>query len=510
MPLRRVLVLGGTALAGFTATLDNTVVAVALRDVQADLDAGVSGLQGVVTAYTVALAATLLTGGALADVVGRVRTLVLGCVAFAATSAGCATAGSTAALVGWRGAQGLAAALVLPASLAVLAAAWPEGRGRARAVAVWAATCSAALVLGPLVGGALVAGYGWRSVFWVNVPLCAAVMAVVLATATRGQARTHPRPGLDLPGQLLAATGLGLVTYAVVVAGRDGLGPAVLPGVLGVGAFAALVQVERRAAHPLLPAAVVADRAVRGAALATLGSALGVFVLLVFVSLHLQLVTGLEALPTAVRLLPLTAGLVVAAVPAGRWAHRRGPRGPVVTGLLLGATGLALTAAVLGPDLHEVRLALVLGLCGVGLGLTGAPGVTAALDTVEVARAGLAASLVNVARELGGVVAVAGLGALVVARLTDDLTGRLLAQQVAPAPARRVVDAVLEGRTSTDEVIAVADGEVPLEAVLLLRTAASESFTTSTRAALLVGAAALVLSAPWVRRWLPGSRRPPG
>ena len=214
---RRRLVLLATSAAAFIAALDNTVVAVALRNMQSDLGVGVSGLQGIVTAYTVALAALLLTGGALCDVVGARRILLAGLAVFGVASAGCALSSSTPALISARGVQGVGAALLLPASLAVLAQAYPDVAERARAVGVWAATGALALVAGPVVGGLLVQLSGWQLVFWANVPLCAIVAAVVLAipAGTRDPSRR-----LDLVGQALAAGGIAAGTYAVVQIGR--------------------------------------------------------------------------------------------------------------------------------------------------------------------------------------------------------------------------------------------------------------------------------------------------
>ena len=506
--LRRPLVLVATSLAAFTATLDNTVVAVALRDVQADLGAGVAQLQGVVTAYTVALAALLLTGGTLADVAGRRRVLLAGLAVFSAASAACALAGSAEALIAARAVQGVGAALVLPGGLAVLAAAYPDPGPRARAVGIWAATGASALVAGPVVGGLLVAASGWPAVFWVNLPLCALV-ALVVVFAPAGPPPARDRR-LDLPGQALAAVGLAAGTYAVVLAGRDGLGtPVALTAVVAVASLAAFVVVERRSPDPVLPLELLRQRRFVGATVGAFAASLAVFVLLVFLSLFLQLVEQREALPSAVRLLPLTVALVVVAPLAGRWAARRGPRPPVVLGLVLSAAGVGLTGLRLQQQMPDLELALLLGLCGVGIGLTTAPVVTASLDAVARTRSGLAAASVNVARELGGVVAVAGLGALVVARLGSDLTGRLLGLGVPDDRSQVLVDALLRGATST-EVVVLADGQVPLTALLQLRAAAEASYVTSVRVALVGAAVVLVVSAVLCGRLLGREPSEPG
>jgi DHA2 family methylenomycin A resistance protein-like MFS transporter len=519
---RRALVLVATSLAAFTATLDNTVVAVALRDIQADLGAGVAELQGVVTAYTVALAALLLTGGTLADVAGRRRVFLAGLAVFAAASAACALADTATALIAARAVQGVGAALVLPGGLAVLAAAYPEPGPRARAVGLWAATGATALVLGPVVGGLLVAASGWPAVFWVNLPLCAAVAAVVLlvrdappvdlpperlardtpARPVPGAPREDHKRGLDVPGQVLGAVALAAGTYAVVLAGRDGLGrPVVLAAAIALGSTVAFIGVERRAKDPVLPLALVRSRNFLGATLGAFAASLAVFVLLVFLSLFLQLVQQRDALPAALRLLPLTVALVVTAPLAGRWAAVRGPQQPVVLGLVLTAAGLALTGLRLDEAMSDLELALLLGLSGIGIGLTTAPVVTASLDAVAKTRSGLAAATVNVARELGGVVAVAGLGAIVVARLGADLTRRLIGLGVPGQSTDTLVEALLRG-ASESEVLRLSDGQVPLTALLQLRGAAEASYVQSVRLALLGAAAVVLLSAALAGRWL--------
>jgi len=483
-------VLAATSLAAFTATLDNTVVAVALRDVQDDLGAGVTGLQGVVTAYTVALAALLLTGGALADVFGRRRIFLAGLAVFGGASVGCATTGTIGHLLAWRVLQGIGAALVLPGGLALLAGAYPDPVRRARAVGVWAATGGLALVAGPVVGGLLVAAYGWRAVFWVNVPLALAVAVVAVRADVPPQ--SHERR-LDVPGSVLTAVVLGATTYAVVLAGRDGLGrPVVLALGTAAVALVLLVLVERRAPDPVLPLPLLRQRAFLGSCAGAFAASLAVFLLLVFLSLFLQLVQARDALPSGLLLLPLTVGLVLTAPVAARWSARRGPGAPVVLGLLLAGGAMLGLGQVLTVHASGLLLGLALGVAGVGVGLTTAPVVAASLEAVATGRSGLAAAGVNVARELGGMVAVAGLGALAVSRLAAGLTRTLVGLGVHDT--RPVVDALLGARTG--EATGLLLGDLGLQQALqsrdVLLASAETSFTASTRVALSGGGLVLL------------------
>ena len=490
-----------TCLAGFTATLDNTVVAVALRDVQRDLGAGVTGLQGIVTAYTVVLAALLLAGGALVDVLGPKRVLLAGLTVFALASAGCASSGSVSMLIAARAVQGLGAALLLPGSLAVLAGAYPAGSERARAVGVWAATSGLALVAGPVAGGLLVAAQGWQAVFWINVPLCAALAgALVWVPATEPTSRRR----LDLPGVVLSAVVLGSAAYAVVLAGRSGWTPsvAVCLAVAVVG-VCALAVAERRPGA-LLPMALLRNQMFSGAMMSAFAAALAVFVLLVFLSLFLQLVQERTALSAGLVLLPLPAALVVTAPLGGRWRH--GPRVPVVVGLVLAGAGVLVLGRLLQATTSTATLFGLLAVIGAGLGLTTAPAVTAALATAGQDRSGIAAASVNVARELGGVVAVAGLGALAVARLSQQLTVTLTTLGVSQAQQPRLLDALLGART--DEVRALVLQAIGLDRSLqlgsALTAAATSSFVSSTR--LVCSGAGLVLVGAAASTWVLFSR----
>lgn len=486
---RTSLVLAATSLAAFTATLDNTVVAVALRAMQQDLGTSVPGLQGVVTAYTVSLAALLLVGGGLVDVAGAKTVLLSGLIVFAGASAGCALARSTEVLVAARAVQGLGASLLLPGALAVLTTAYDDSAARRRALGSWAAAGGLALVAGPVVGGVLVQAFGWQSIFWVNLPLCAVVAAIALTVPA-----TVPAGGrLDRLGALLTCVVLGVGTYAVVLAGRHGLSTEVALA-LGVAAVAAvaLAWAERRP-DPLLPISILRDPRFRGGAVGAFAASLAVFVLMVFVGLFLELVQSVSARDAGLVLLPLPLALALVApfVARGTSVAR-----PVALGLLLSGGALVALGVVLRQTTGHLLLGVLLAVVGAGVGLTTAPVVSAAVESAGAHRAGLAAGTVNVARELGGVVAVAGLGALAVSRLTDRLSAELTTAGVPAAKKPPVLDLLLRGDSDGVRHALLKVGLDPDQLIRLgstLPDTARASFVSSTQVVLVVAGVVLVL-----------------
>ena len=476
-----------TSAAAFTATLDNTVVAVALRDLQRDLGAGVTGLQGVVTAYTVALAALLLTGGALVDTLGARRVLLAGLAVFGLASLGCALSTTVVTLVACRARRAPVPRCCCPGG-------WPCSLPptRTRSRGAGRSGCGPALVgprwwPGPWSGAA-------RRVVRMAVGLLdqRAVVVVVLAVVARTPAVAGTGRRLDVTGTSLTLVVLGAATTAVVLSGRQGLSGAVLaPLVVAAVGSVLLVRAERRAGDPVLPLDLVRRRRFAGAALGAFAASLAVFVLLVFLSLFLQLVQDRTALRTGLLLLPLPVAVALVAPLVGRW---RATALPVAAGLLLAGAGLLGLGTTLSAATGPLPLGLLLAMTGAGVGLTSAPVVAAALAEAGPRRAGLAAATVNVGRELGGVVAVAGLGALAVSRLSARLEAALVG--VSPGQRPVVLDALLSGRTKDVRRLLLTDLGLARTLAIGGRIAevASASFVASTRL-MLDGAGALLLLA---------------
>jgi EmrB/QacA subfamily drug resistance transporter len=383
---------------------------VALPEVGRDLGADLTMLQWVISGYSLALAATLLTGGTLADLLGRRRVFLGGLAGFAAASAACGLAPSPLALVAGRAAQGLAAAVLLSSSLALLAQDF-AGTDRVRALGVWGATVAAAFAIGPLEGGLLTEALGWRAIFAVDVAV--ALSCLPLATRHLRESRDPNAGTVDWRGTATLSAGLFLGVFALARGNTVGWGDEVIVGSLAGAAvlLAAFVVVERRERSPMLDLGLFATPTFTGASLVVLvmaGCSFGSFVYLT-----LFLLDAAGASPTAVglQLLPLSVAAFVVSVLGGRYATRLPVRAGLSAGMLLCAAGLlamrGLTAST--PWTHLLPGLL---LTGAGLGLAN-PAVTyAALGVVPTTRSGMASGINNTFRQVGLAVGVAALGSL--------------------------------------------------------------------------------------------------
>ncbi|WP_256122714.1 MFS transporter [Streptomyces sp. LUP47B] len=396
----------------FLVLLDVTVVNVALPAIGSGLGTDVGGLQWVVDGYALALASLMLTSGAAGDRYGHKRVVLTGLGVFGAGSLACGLAQSVGVLVAARVVQGVGAALLLPGTLAIIGRAFPDDAARARAIGVWAGIGSLALPAGPLVGGALVDGLGWRAVFLINVPVVA--LALLWSTAVVRESREDRARPLDLPGMLSGGVLLLATTYAFIEGGRSGAGsPEVLrAAAVGVAALAVLATAElRRGDDAMLPPALlrrpafaVANTTAGIMNLCTLGT---LFVLMLF----LQSVQHRSALLAGLTVLPLFAPLAVMAPVGGRVTSRFGPRLPAAAGLLVAASGLALLArSGAHPGYADLLPAFL--LWGIGCGLLTPAVVAAAIATVPAERSGLASAVNNTARQTGGAIGIAVAGAV--------------------------------------------------------------------------------------------------
>jgi DHA2 family methylenomycin A resistance protein-like MFS transporter len=386
----------------FMVILDTTAVNTALPSLRADLGASVADLQWVVDGYTLAFAALLLSGGALGDRLGARRVFASGLAGFVVTSAGCGLAPSVGTLVGARVLQGVAAALLVPASLALVQASADTAAARARAVGAWGAVAGIAAASGPVIGGALSSALSWRFVFFVNVPI--GLLALLWVRGVRDAPR-HPGRRLDLAGQLLAVVALAAVTIALI---ED------LPVALVIAAMAsvAFVLVQRRTAEPVLPLDLLRAPGFSAGTLIGLLMNLGFYGQLFVVNLLFQGQRGLSALHAGLAILPEGICVSLGSILSGRLTARAGgPRPTLVLGLSLATAGLVGLAA-LGADAPYLALVAPLAATGLGMSLTMPAATTAVVEAAPAGRAGIAAGVINASRQVGGVIGVALLGGL--------------------------------------------------------------------------------------------------
>ncbi|MBK6010978.1 MFS transporter [Streptomyces sp. MBT53] len=411
--------LTAVCLGTFMLLLDVTIVVVALPDMARSLHASLSDLQWVVDGYALALAALLLGFGAAADILGRRRVHVAGLVLFAVSSLLCGLAGGPGALVAARAVQGVGAAAMLATTLPLLGSVY-QGRRRSVALGVWGAVSGGAAAVGPVLGGVLTEGPGWRWIFFVNLPVSVAAVWLTLRVVPESKGPRGMR--IDWLGTVAFAGFAGGVTYAVVRAGEDGWGatPTLVSFALAALALVCFVLVERRVAHPLLDLALLRKPAfvgVMAGGLAFNGVAFGG---MPYLSIWLQTVLGMSPVRGGLTLLPLTGAAVVVSVLAGKLLHGVPARLTVGGGLLLIGTG-CFCQAVLGAGSDWTALVPGLVLVGVGTGLV-APGIAgAALAAVPAERAGMAGGAMNTVRQLGYALGVAVSGTVLTSRMRDTL-----------------------------------------------------------------------------------------
>src|SRR5919206_942314 len=399
-----------TSIAVFMVTLDNLVVTTAIPVLREDLHASLSGLQWTVNAYTLTFAVLLLTGAALGDRFGRRRLLALGVAIFTVSSAAAALAPSVFALDVARAAQGLGGAMVMPLTLTVLSASVPAER-RGLALGIWGGISGLAVAFGPLVGGAIVSGFSWHWIFWLNVPIGLALAPLILLRLdeTRG-----PASRLDLPGLALASAGLVGIVWGLVRANEAGWTSAGILGsfVLGAALLVGFVAWELRTEHPMLPMRFFANRTFALANVASLFMFFGMFGAIFFIAQFFQTVQGLSPLQSGLRILPWTAMPMLVAPIAGAVSDRIGGQRLMAAGLALQAIGLAWIATVTTPTAAYVAFVVPFLISGVGMALFFAPVANVILSSVKPEEEGQASGANNAIRELGGVFGVAVLASV--------------------------------------------------------------------------------------------------
>jgi len=395
--------------------LDIAVVNTALGHIASDLHAGLNGLQWVIDAYTVALASVVLTAGSISDRLGRRRVFTLGMALFTVSSLACALAGSIGVLDAARAVQGLGAAVLFAGSLAILADAYPVMKERMGALAVYGATIGGAFAIGPLVGGALTSGIGWRAVFFINVPL--GILAIAGIRAWVRESRDPHARGLDWPGQITLSGGLFLLVFALLRGNDEGWSSATIVGSLAAAAalLAAFVYSQRKVREPMLPLGLFRSRPFTAAQVGVFGISASFFALFLYITLYLQEILGLSPIEAGLVYVP---GMVVMFFVSGASAQlgAKVPAAPLVGGaLVLVGAGMALSCLA-QPDSSWAILLPGLLLANIGTGIINPTISGLALSSVPEHMSGLAAGVNDTFRQAGIAVGVAAYGAMVPAQ----------------------------------------------------------------------------------------------
>ncbi|MGH8495857.1 MAG: MFS transporter [Gammaproteobacteria bacterium] len=495
-------VLVATILGSSMAFIDGSVVMVALPAIQADLSTSVRGAQWIVNGYMLMLGALILAGGAIGDRFGRRRVFAIGIVVFTAASMACGLAPDTAMLVAARVAQGIGGALLVPSSLAIISAAFPESE-RGRAIGTWAGFSALTTAFGPVLGGWLVDAMSWRAIFFINLPIGLVTLGLVLWRVPESR-NDDDSSGVDWRGALLATIGLGAIAYGLTAASdQNWTHPTVLGSMLaGTLVLVAFVWSEERAASPMMPLGLFRSPTFSGANVITLLLYFALSGALFFLPFNLIQVQGYSATLAGAAFLPFT--LIMGGL--SRWSggllDRYGARGPLTVGPIIVAAGFALLAVPGIGGSYWTTFFPAMIVLGFGMAISVAPLTTTVMGSVEDRHAGVASGINNATARVAGLLAVAMLGAVAVGVFGNALDDRLADLQVS-SEIRHAM---------SEEVPRLAEAEVPPQADRaqreLLARALDESFVSSFRVVMLAAAVLALLSALSARLTIAPMRDP--
>jgi EmrB/QacA subfamily drug resistance transporter len=431
---RRWLILAVIGIAQLLVVLDVTIVNIALPSAQHDLGFSDDDRQWIITAYALSFGSLLLLGGRIADLFGRKWTFIAGLIGFAGASALGGAAQSFGLLVGARALQGVFAAMLAPAALSLLATIFTDPAERGKAFGVYGAIAGAGGAFGLLLGGFLTEVLDWRWCLYVSILFAAPAAIAGLRLLHHVPAPNRPR--LDIPGTIVASSGLFAVVFGLSRAETDGWGDPVTLAFLGAGVLAliAFVALQRRVANPLLPLHVVTDRNRGGSFLAIATAGAGIFGVFLFLTFYLQNTKGFTALETGLAFLPMNVSIIITATLVNtRILARTGPRPLIPTGMLLAALGMVLLTGIGVDTGYASHVLPSLILIGVGFGLVVAPSFATATLGVARQESGAASALVSTSQQVGGSIGTALLSTFAVSATTDYLTtnGPNLVQQAA-------------------------------------------------------------------------------
>jgi EmrB/QacA subfamily drug resistance transporter len=487
-------VLAALCLAVFVVNVATTVVNIGLPSMVRELDASTGDLLWIVDAFNLAFAALVLAGGSLSDRFGRRRALLLGLAGFAATTLAGAWSTSPGALIAWRAAAGVFAAVIFPVTLSILTNVFEDRRERATAIGIWGAATGLAVALGPVVGGALVESFWWGSILVFNGAV--ALVALVLAFVLVPDSRDPEIPPLDVRGLVLSTAGLGLLVHAIIQAPERGWGStaSVLAFALAAVVLVAFVLQERRVTHPMLDVALFKNLRFTAASSAIAFAFFAMFGFIFLVTQYFQFVRGYGPLEAGLRTLPVAGSIAVGAVVGTPLAVRLGSKLVVASGLF--SLTVAFTwISLLTQTTAYGQVVGQMAFLGIGLGLVSSPATEAIMGVVPAAKAGIGSAVNDATRELGGTLGVAVIGSVALSLYRDTLSGAPI-PAAAAEPARESIGGALEAARRIAEA-----GQA--DAALKLAAVAKDGYLDGMAAGCLVAAGVALLGAVLTLAFLP-------
>ncbi|MFD9331848.1 MFS transporter [Streptomyces sp. NPDC060065] len=426
----RMLVLAICCMSLLIVSIDTTVLNVALPSMQKELHASVAGLQWTIDAYTLVLASLLMLAGSTADRIGRRKVFVAGLVLFTLGSLLCSLAPNLDSLIAFRMVQAVGGSMLNPVAMSIITNTFTDPRERARAIGAWGAVVGISLAAGPLVGGLLVDSVGWRSIFWINLPVGLAALLLTLRYVPESRAAKARRP--DPVGQLLVIALLASLTYAIIEAPTSAAVEIVAFGAIAVASLIGLLSYERRRTEPLVDLRFFHSAPFSGATVIAVAGFAALSGFLFLSTLYLQNVRGLDALHAGLWMLPMAAMCFVCAPLSGRMVGSRGPRIPLlIAGVAMTASGV-LFAAFQG-ETSNTTLVIGYVLFGLGFGFVNAPITNTAVSGMPRSQAGVAAAIASTSRQIGGTLGVAVIGAVLASGVTTTAYKATFVSAASPA-----------------------------------------------------------------------------
>ena len=493
------LVLAILCLSLLLAVVDNTIVNVALPTLSTELSASTTQLQWIVDAYTLVFAALLLPMGHFGDRFGRKKALLIGLGLFAITSALAASSSTAAQLIGSRALMGVGAALLFPATLAILVNVFTDPKQRAAAIGIWTACTGLAVAIGPITGGFLLEHFSWGSIFIVNIPVCAVAMILGFAFVPDSLDKAIGR--MDFPGLVLSIAGVGLLIWSIIEAPSWGWSSPTIVAAMATAVviLAVFVLVESRTAHPLLDITLFQNMRFSAAAISVMAAFFALFGFIFLITQYFQLIQGYSPLQAGLRTLPFAIATGIMSPVAIVLMHRFGSKLVVASGLFIMAAGFAMASTVKADSPYFGIVVLSMITMAVGLALTTSPATESIMGALPAEKAGVGSAVNDTTREFGGTLGVAIIGSVFASIYSSQVAESLKALRIGPALSSTIESSVGAGLSIASQLPPTVGAQVQL--------AIQDSFISGMSRGSMVAAGVALVGSLIVLRYLPARTR---